>query len=253
MPQIKLDDVSHTFESTGGAALEVLRSISLAVNEGEFAAIVGPSGCGKTTVLRLAAGLLVPTAGRVTVAGQPPVKVRDQGQLSFMFQSATLLPWRTVGQNISLPLELAGARDDRLVESLIRLVKLDGFANHFPRELSGGMKSRVALARSIARSPSLLFLDEPFGGLDEETSRDLNLALRAVWRERQTTILLVTHNIEHAVFVAERVFVMSHRPASVMAEIRIELPEPRSRHTRFSEEYFAALKRVRHVLEGRHA
>jgi len=244
--------VSHTFSTNGQGVVQVLSDITLGVDDGEFVAIVGPSGCGKTTLLKLVAGLLRPSGGRICIDGETPTAVRERAKLSFMFQSANLLSWRTVSENIALPLEISGVSGRSEIEALIQLVKLEGFGDSFPRELSGGMRSRVALARSIIVSPSLLLLDEPFGALDEETSRDLNLQLLTIWRAKRPTVLLVTHNIEHAVFVAQRIVVLSHRPARIKTIIDISLPEPRTGCTRFAQEYFDGVTSVRHALEGRH-
>jgi NitT/TauT family transport system ATP-binding protein len=170
-----------------------------------------------------------------------------------MFQEDVLLSWRNVIANISLPFELAGKdRYKKRVASLIDLIQLNGFEHNFPRELSGGMRSRVALARAIALSPSILMLDEPFGSLDEETSRDLNLELLQVWRKKTPTVILVTHNIEHAVFVSKRVLIMSKRPGAIISEVLVNLPEPRDKTTQYTDQFFEHVTSVRRELEAAH-
>lgn len=223
------------------------------VEPGELVSIVGPSGCGKTTLLKLLGGLLTPQVGNIVLDGMTPHEARSDGKIGFMFQEDVLLPWRNVEQNIALPLELANARNyERRIKDLIGLVRLQGFEKNYPRELSGGMRSRVALGRAIARSPKLLMLDEPFGALDEETSRDLHIELLEVWRNETPTVLLVTHNIEHAVFVAKRVLILSKRPGTIIEDIEVDLPEPRENATRYSECFFQYVTRVRKALEKAH-
>ena len=251
MPNIILSKIQHCYDNKNhGGGLLALKDISLNVGDGEFIAIVGPSGCGKTTLLRIIAGLIEPTSGIVDIDGEPPRRTQKSRRISFMFQSDTLLPWRTVFKNVALPFELSGSVNYfEKINSLISLVGLGGFQTKFPDELSGGMRSRAALARSIALSPSLLLLDEPFGSLDEETSRELNIELYNIWKEKKSTVLLVTHNIEHAVFVAQKVYVLSKRPGKIHGCIPVPLPEVRNRETSYLREFFDCVSSVRRVLQ----
>lgn len=218
---ISLVNVSYVYP--GGA--EALRDFTLEVADGEFVAVVGPSGCGKSTLLRLIAGLQEPTSGTVEVAG---ARVNGPSpKVGFLFQEPALLPWRTVAENIALPLELAGRKTEGIDTSLIELVGLKGFAGAYPRELSGGMAQRAALARALATHPPALLLDEPFGALDAMTREGLTMSLEAIWRAAGTTSLLVTHSIGEAVFLADRVVVCAPRPGSVAGVVPVRLPRPR--------------------------
>jgi NitT/TauT family transport system ATP-binding protein len=250
MPNINLNRIQHCFDQGHNGDLVALKDISLEFGEGEFVAIVGPSGCGKTTLLRIIAGLIQPTSGSATIDGQSPASFRALGGISFMFQSDTLLPWRTAFNNIALPFELSHKSSySNQVDSLISLVDLKGFESRFPAELSGGMRSRVALARSIALTPSLLLLDEPFGSLDEETSRDLNIELHNIWRKKRPTVILVTHNIEHAVFVAQKVYILAKRPGEVRGCVQVPLPPVRDRQTLFLPAFYECVASVRKNLQ----
>ncbi len=210
--------------------VEVLRDIDLRIAGGEFASIVGPSGCGKSTLLRLVAGLIAPSSGSLTVGGKPPPEARLSRQdLAFVFQDATLLPWRTVEQNISLPLELgrqqrAGALS---VAQALDMVGLTAFARAYPRQLSGGMRMRASIARALVTHPGLLLMDEPFGALDEMTRQRLNEELLRLWAQAGWTCLFITHNVAEAVFLSQRVLVMSPRPGQWLADIPVPLPYPR--------------------------
>ena len=219
-------DVSMTFELPAGP-LAALTDIDLSLQPGEFGAIIGPSGCGKSTLLRLIADILKPTRGAIAIGGEPPDVARRRHQIGFVFQAPTLLPWRTVRDNIRLPLDVAGAAHAALSpDELIRLVGLSGFEQARPAQLSGGMQQRVAIARALLLKPGVLLLDEPFGALDEITRQRMNAELLRIWRETHTTAVLVTHDVEEALYVSDRVIVLSARPASQVAQLAA--PEPRA-------------------------
>ena len=231
--------------------LHALRGVSFEVTRGECVAIVGPSGCGKSTLLRVLAGLLKPTAGTVTVNDMVvtgPVK-----GTGLMFQDPALLPWRTVAENIQLPYELgagAPANTTHDVNSLVTLVGLEGFEAALPRELSGGMGQRTALARALALHPPLLLMDEPFGALDALTREGLTAQLQTVWQDLDTTVIQVTHNIAEAVFLADRVLVMSARPGHIVGEVRIGFARPRNWSMQNSPAFGDAMAAIRGLLTG---
>jgi NitT/TauT family transport system ATP-binding protein len=221
--------------------IRALEQISFDVPPGEFLSIVGPSGCGKSTLLRLVAGLIAPSSGQLTVGGERPAAARRRSaRMSFVFQDATLLPWRTVRDNVRLPLELTRAtsaqRDPRVAASL-KLVGLADFANRYPSELSGGMRMRVSLARSLVTEPELLLLDEPFGALDDITRQSLNEELMNLWSQRQWTGIFVTHNIAEAVFLSQRILVLSPRPGRIVADLRVPFAAPRRNDLRSRAEF----------------
>lgn len=208
----------------------ILRDITLAIAPGEIVAIVGPSGCGKTTIVRLLAGLLKPTAGAIEVSGQPPAVAAAQGRLGILFQRPVLLPWRDVLGNVSIPGEFGSrASSDITPEEAIRAVGLTDLGHRYPHELSGGMQQRVALARAIVGAPDLLLLDEPFSALDEFARQQMAELLLEVQKRARIGILLVTHSLAEAVFLADRVFALSPRPSQILHEQLIDLPRPRQR------------------------
>ena len=229
--------------------LSVLDEVSFYVFEGEFVCFVGPSGCGKTTLLRLVAGLEQPTSGRVYLDGE---EVRNpRRDVGLVFQEPTLMAWRTVQQNVMLPLELNGCRRGEAcyqAQALLDLVGLAGFEDAYPAQLSGGMAQRVALARALIHDPRLLLLDEPFGALDAMTRERMSQELLRIWGARRKTVLMVTHSVNEAVLLADRVLVLSQRPASIKAEIAIDLPRPRQLETMETPAFVALTHRVREVL-----
>jgi len=222
-------------------ATVALAGVAFTLARHEFVSVVGPSGCGKSTLLRLVAGLLAPTAGEIRVDDRAPAAARrDRQEISFVFQFPALLPWRTVAANARLPLELRGqgrAAADRQVGPLLELVGLDAFAGAWPHELSGGMQMRVSLARALANRPSLLLLDEPFGALDEITRQRLNEDLLRLWARDRWAGLFVTHNVFEAVFLSQRVLVMSARPGRFVADIPVPWPYPRAPELRARPEF----------------
>jgi len=211
--------VAKTFE-TGDAQVAAVAPVDLTFKAGETTALVGPSGCGKSTLLRMIAGLEAPSAGRILIGGEPPHHVARSGGLSMAFQDASLLPWRTVHSNIALGAKLARrpVKEDA-IHQLIKLVGLEGFEAQRPAALSGGMRQRTAIARCLISEPELLLLDEPFAAVDALTRARLNADLPPLWRERGTTALLVTHSIDEAVALSDRIIVLSDRPARVVADI----------------------------------
>jgi NitT/TauT family transport system ATP-binding protein len=244
---IVLDQVSKSFGSGPGRICAV-DNISISVGRGEFVALIGPSGCGKSTVLRMLGDLDAPTTGRLTVEGVSPSEIRQRRQIGMVFQDATLLPWRTVVENISLPLEVVGKAGARSVDQLIELVGLKDFRNALPWQLSGGMRQRVAIARALVLNPRLLLLDEPFGALDEITRNRLNIDLLKIWTEVGITAVLVTHSISEAVLMSDRVFVMTPRPAHIETVIEVDLPRPRSASMQRSKQFFDIVSQASEAL-----
>jgi NitT/TauT family transport system ATP-binding protein len=227
-PILEAQDLRMTFYDSTRADVLALDGMSLAVEEGEFLAVVGPSGCGKSTLLRLLSGLLLPISGTVAYRGQP--LAHPLREIGYVFQRANLMPWRTVQANIRLPLEIDRAPDaeaDERAAALISLMGLDGFAGSYPAQLSGGMQQRVALARALIHEPAVLLLDEPFGSLDALTRERMNAELLRIWNLRRPTVVMVTHSISEAVFLADRVVVLTPRPGRVRSEFRVPLPRPR--------------------------
>jgi NitT/TauT family transport system ATP-binding protein len=226
---ITVSDVRKSFRVKGQSDLLALDGVSFEVGEGEFVALLGPSGCGKSTILRMAAGLDEPTSGEVTVGGAHPASLAQSHELGVAFQEHALLPWSSVRRNIELPYRLAGRKvDDAKVQQMIDMVGLAGCETLRPKQLSGGMRQRAAIARALILDPRVLLLDEPFGALDAVTRRRMNLELARIWAEHRITTLLVTHDVEEAVFLADRVIVMTGRPGSVAREQTVSIPRPRS-------------------------
>jgi NitT/TauT family transport system ATP-binding protein len=225
---LRVDNVAHTFVGPGGA-LEALAPITFQIRNGSFVSLVGPSGCGKSTLLRIMAGLLPPTQGTVSLDGKA---IRaPQRRIGLVFQQSNLMPWRTVLDNLVLPLELAGTdRQQRQAQAsaVMQRVGLGGFGQAYPAELSGGMAQRVAIGRALVHNPDVLLLDEPFGALDALTREQMQLELMRLWTAERKTAVMVTHSITEAILIADRVLVMSHRPGQIRADLDVPLPRPRN-------------------------
>jgi NitT/TauT family transport system ATP-binding protein len=235
---LTFEALSKTYTSRRGGSVTALAGFSLDVAEGEFVAILGPSGCGKSTALRIAAGLEEPDLGSVRVGTARPAEVVAQQGLGVAFQDNALLPWLSVRGNVELPFKLAGRPVDReRVERLIDLVGLTDFASHRPRQLSGGMRQRVSIARSLVLSPRVLLLDEPFGALDAVTRHRLNVELAGIRRTEPATTLLVTHSVDEAIFLADRVVVMTGRPGRVKRVVEVPFGAERDKSTQSLREF----------------
>jgi NitT/TauT family transport system ATP-binding protein len=225
---IEIDRLEKVFTTVRDERIHALSNIELSVSEGEFVTIVGPSGCGKSTLLKILAGLTTPTHGDVRVAGQPVAAPRRD--IGIVFQNAILFPWRTILDNVLLPAEVQGRpmKEARSrARDLLNMVGLSGFEGKYPGELSGGMQQRAAITRSLVCDPSILLMDEPFGALDAMTREQMNLDLQRIWRESGKTIILITHSIPEAVFLGDRVVVMSPRPGRIEEVIDIPTARPR--------------------------
>jgi NitT/TauT family transport system ATP-binding protein len=248
---LELRSVTKTFE-VQGRPLPVLADLDLVCAPGSFTALIGPSGCGKSTILRLAIGLDAPDAGSALIGGEAPTAVAARGELGVAFQDPALLPWRSVEANIALPLDVLGKRQDRArIADLIRLVGLAGFETALPSQLSGGMRQRVAIARALVTDPTVLFLDEPFGALDQILRRQMNLELQRIWQESRATTLLVTHGIDEAVFLADRVVVLNGRPGRIVRTVEVPFPRPRQRELLRDPAFHARCDEVAEALHGR--
>jgi NitT/TauT family transport system ATP-binding protein len=251
-PAVALEGVGKRF-GEGPGAVQALTGIDLTVGAGEFVALIGPSGCGKSTLLRIVANLIEPTEGSVLVNGKPARRARLDQDYGIAFQQAGLLEWRTVQGNVELPLGLHGVGRAERREQALELLELMGlteFAGHRPSQLSGGMQQRVAIARALARRPALLLMDEPFGALDEMTRERMQSELIRICAETSAAVVFVTHSIPEAVFLSQRVVVMSPRPGQITEIVEVPLAS-RDEDTREAEDFFAAITEVREALRGR--
>ena len=243
-------NLTKRFTGSGTDVL-ALDGINLEVPKGGFTSIIGPSGCGKSTLLRILADLIEPTTGEAQVNGKSPLQAREAREFGVVFQAPNLLPWRTVLKNVTLPLQVMKAeRTERAktATDMLELVGLPGFERHHPWQLSGGMQQRVAIARALSMKPSVLFMDEPFGALDEITRDRLNLELIRIWAQTSATIMFITHSLTEAVFMSTQVAVMSARPGRITEVIDIDLPAERTAATRDDPRFYELVIEVRRAL-----
>ena len=253
MSVIEIENVTKHFMSDKNQIL-VLDNVSFNVGNDEFVVVVGPSGCGKSTLLRIISGLEKADSGRILFKGQPIEA--PSPKIAMVFQLFGLLPWKTALENVEVPLEVLGLIKQRRVhvaEEYLRMVGLEGFENTYPHDLSGGMKQRVGIARALALKPDVLLMDEPFSSLDELTAKTLRELVMEIWRDPTlptNTFIMVSHNVEEAVFMADRVVVMSPRPGRVVGEVRVDLPRPRSEYLG-DKQYFNYVDEVVNMLETR--
>ena len=250
---VEVAGVTKRFGS-GAEATTALDGIDLSIGRGEFVSLIGPSGCGKSTLLRLIGDLTRPTSGRVSVNGKPATEARLGREYGIVFQAPVLFDWRSVEDNVRLPLELLRVdRGERMrrARTMLELVDLGDFNRHYPHQLSGGMQQRVAIARALAVEPAILLMDEPFGALDEMTRERMNSEVLRIWQQTGTTVVFVTHSIPEAVFLSTRVVVMSARPGRITRVVEVDLPQPRNEETREEPRYFELVTEVREALRGR--
>jgi NitT/TauT family transport system ATP-binding protein len=251
---VRMRGVGRVFTTDDRATTTALKDIDLDIRRGEFVSLIGPSGCGKSTLLRIVGDLIAPSRGEVLVNGKAAVRARRDRDYGMVFQAPVLFDWRTVEDNVKLPLEVMGydaARRAARAREMLELVELGDFSGHRPWQLSGGMQQRVAIARALAFEPSILLMDEPFGALDEMTRERMNQEVQRIWQQTGITILFVTHSIPEAVFLSSRVVVMSARPGQITHIVDIDLPRPRTDDTRETERYFELVTAVREALRGR--
>lgn len=238
----------------GAHGVEALRDITFEVAGNEFISVIGPSGCGKSTLLRLISDLLPVTAGEVLIDGQPARAARRSRQIGFVFQEAALMPWRSSIKNVRLPLEVLrqnGPEGKRTSEELLQLVGLGDFAARRPDQLSGGMRQRVSIARALTYDPELLLMDEPFGALDQITRDEMNNELLRIWEQKQSTVVFVTHSIGEAIYLSDRVIVLSPRPGRIVDVVDVPLPRPREPGMKRTQDFFRIETQLLGALEGR--
>ena len=249
-PLIRMEAVSKTYITNSGDPVQALGRVDLAITEGDFVCIVGPSGCGKSTLLRLLGGLDAPSSGQTILAGR--TIDGPSSDVGIVFQNATLLPWLTIVDNVRLPLRVGRARGaaPTKVADLLLTAGLSGFENKYPYELSGGMQQRAAICRALVRDPKVLLMDEPFGALDALTRERMNVELQRIWQASRKTVVLITHSVAEAVFLGDRVVVMSQRPARILEDFHIPLPRPRSfSDTPARPEYAELARAIRATLD----
>ena len=244
-PRLSIEKLSVTYASARGK-LTAIQDLSLSVTNGQFVAVLGPSGCGKSTLLNSASGLLSPSGGLVSIQGKPVTGPRPD--VGIVFQQPTLLPWKSVIENVLVPVQAMGMKVSEHMErarSLIKMVRLEGFENHYPNELSGGMQQRVGIARGFMHDPQLLLMDEPFAALDAMTREHMTDELQSMWMQSGKSVLFITHSIPEAVYLADRVVVLSARPGTVVDVIEVPIPRPRTLETLSSTEFTSICNRLR--------
>jgi NitT/TauT family transport system ATP-binding protein len=245
---LSLNNVDLAYGSDDGRVL-TLSNICLNVPRGGFVSLVGASGSGKTSVLNLISGLVEPSSGEIRISGETTLVAREKRKIGFVFQQPVLFGWRNVTENVKLPGEIMHRPDvTARAQDLIKLVDLEGYENHYPHELSGGMQSRVAIARALAHQPDLLLMDEPFADLDELARERMNLELLRIWKETGTTVIFVTHSIDEAVFLSDKVYVLGKKPTCIIEEIEIPLARPRSMDMLDDMDYLSLVGRIRRIL-----
>lgn len=248
-PVVHIDGVRKSFHD-----LEAIRNVSLGVASNEFVSVLGPSGCGKSTLLMMVAGLVEPSGGTITINGSAVTGPRPE--IGVVFQQPVLLPWRTVLDNVLFPIELLKkprVQFEQRAMSLLAMAKIDDFANHLPRQLSGGMRQRASICRALIHDPGILLMDEPFSALDAITRDEMGVELLRIWQANRKTVIFVTHSIREAAFLSDRVLVMGRRPATIIDEIAIDLPRPREIAMMESEPFNQYVRRLRKSIEASHA
>ena len=251
---IELEGLRKVFQTTD-LTVEAVRDVSASIGDGEFVSIIGPSGCGKSTLLRLVSGLLPPTQGTVYIDGN--LVEGPTGNTGFVFQAPTLLKWRTVFKNVMFPYEVLASQKkvaapkrefEARARMLLKMAGLEDFPGAYPKQLSGGMQQRVSICRALIHDPELLLMDEPFGALDEFTRERMNEELLRIWQETRKTVIFVTHHIPEAVFLSDKILVMSPRPGTILGEIDVDLPRPRNAEMRESVEFLEHVVATRHLM-----
>ena len=252
-PVVRIRGVDKVFAGRDRGRTTALQGIDLDIAPGEFVSLIGPSGCGKSTLLRVIGDLVQPTRGEVQVNGKTAEQARRDRDYGMVFQAPVLFDWRSVEDNVKLPLEILGkpkAWRAQRAKEMLELVELGDFSRHMPYQLSGGMQQRVAIARALSFEPRILLMDEPFGALDEMTRERMNDEVLRIWQQTGTTVVFVTHSIPEAVFLSSRVVVMSARPGQITKVVDIDLPRPRNDEVRETEQYFARITEVREALRA---
>jgi NitT/TauT family transport system ATP-binding protein len=250
VPKLLVDNISKSYAVQGGRQLTVLQDINIEIFAREFICLVGSSGCGKSTLLNIVAGLATPSTGNVLVDGQS-VTGRPGSDRGMVFQGYTLYPWLTVAQNIAFGLQfqkMSKADQRHQVSYLLNVVGLEKFAHSFPKQLSGGMKQRVAIARALANEPAVLLMDEPFGALDAQTKEQMQEFLLELWTKTHVTVLMITHDVEEAIYLSQRIYVLSSRPGQVKSEIPIHLPEQRGLEIKLSPEFINIKRQILRLM-----